>query len=176
MLTVQVPGLQYTPVYPICHSTSACNVCATCRGMALSNRRLECLPVACQNPEPRERLALFRGRDDCHFWLHLVSLHGTTGSASGKEESMIRNQEDRRTYHALRQGHLEIMFQNFPQGNHNYGNVQLPYYTQMTLTILKRREGRKRLIVTFTEALLGVMVLHICNPNTSKAEIGGLHV
>lgn len=86
MLTVQVPGLQYTPVYPICHSTSACNVCATCRGMALSNRRLECLPVACQNPEPRERLALFRGRDDCHFWLHRVSLHGTMGSASGKEE------------------------------------------------------------------------------------------
>lgn len=86
MLTVQVPGLQYTPVYPICHSTSACNVCATCRGMALSNRRLECLPVACQNPEPRERLALFRGRDDCHFWLHRVSLHGTMESASGKEE------------------------------------------------------------------------------------------
>lgn len=58
--------------------------------MALSNRLLECLPVACQNPEPRERLALRRGRDDCHFWLHRVPLQGTTGSARAKERKVRR--------------------------------------------------------------------------------------
>lgn len=123
------------------------------------------------------------GRDWLFSGVVMTATSGSTGfhymAQPGRlvaRKSMIRNQEDRRTHCALRQGHLEIMFQNFPQGNHNYGNVQLLYYTQMTLTILKRREGRKRLIVTFTEALLGVLVLHICNPNTSKAEIGGLHI
>lgn len=83
---VLLPDAQHTPVYPICQSTSAWRVWATWRGMALSNRRLECLPVACQKPEPRERLALRRGRDDCHFWLHRVSLQGTMGSARAREE------------------------------------------------------------------------------------------
>lgn len=41
--------------------------------------------MACQKPEPRERLALRRGRDDCHFWLQRVSLQGAPGSAAGKE-------------------------------------------------------------------------------------------
>lgn len=94
---------QCTPVYPICHSTSACSVWATWRGMALSNRLLECLPVACQNPEPRERLALRRGRDDCHFWLHRVSLQGTTGSARAKEE---KDEERRNAERTRRTRHL----------------------------------------------------------------------
>lgn len=85
-----LPGSWHTPVYPICQSTSACSVWATWRGMALSNRRLECLPVACQNPEPRERLALRRGRDDCHFWLHRVSLQGTVGSARAKKIKTLK--------------------------------------------------------------------------------------
>lgn len=85
-----LPPSQHTPVYPICQSTSACRVWATWRGMALSSRRLECLPVACQNPEPRERLALRRGRDDCHFWLHRVSLQGTMGSARAKKGKILK--------------------------------------------------------------------------------------
>ena len=80
-----------------------CSVWATWRGMALSNRLLECLPVACQNPEPRERLALRRGRDDCHFWLHRVSLQGTTGSARAKEE---KDEERRNAERTRRTRHL----------------------------------------------------------------------
>lgn len=94
-----LPGARDTPVYPICQSTSACSVWATWRGMALSNRRLECLPVACQKPEPRERLALRRGRDDCHFWLHRVSLQGTTGSARAREEKDQKRNNTEMTEH-----------------------------------------------------------------------------
>ncbi len=72
---------------PICQSTSACSIWATCLGMARRRRRLECLPVACQNPEPRERLVLLSGLDDCHdchFCTQRVSLHGDAPSVPAK--------------------------------------------------------------------------------------------
>lgn len=78
--------------------------------MALSSRLLECLPVACQKPEPRERLALRKGRDDCHFWLHRVSLQGTVGSARGKGEEG----QNRRAKHDTHQAKLPQTQQGLP--------------------------------------------------------------
>lgn len=75
---------EHAPVYPICHSTSACRVWATWRGMALRSRRLECLPVACQKPELRDRLARRKARDDGHFWLQRLPLQGAPGSAGAR--------------------------------------------------------------------------------------------
>lgn len=87
-------GGLHSPVYPICHSTSACSVWATWRGMALSSRLLECRPVACQKPEPKDKLALRSGRDDCHFWLHRVSLQGMRASARVEEEDDQNQREE----------------------------------------------------------------------------------
>lgn len=81
------------PVWPICQSTSACRICATWRGMALSRRRLEWRPVACQNPEPKDRLVLLSGRDvchDCHFWVQRVSLQGELTSPPAGIKNFIR--------------------------------------------------------------------------------------
>lgn len=84
--------LTHTPVWPICHSTSACRIWATWRGMALSRRRLEWRPVACQNPEPRDRLVRLRGRDDCHdchFCVQRVSLQGEPASLPTEPKETI---------------------------------------------------------------------------------------
>lgn len=81
--------LSHIPVCPICQSTSACSIWATCLGMARRRRRLECLPVACQNPELRDRLVLLSGLDDCqdcHFCTQRVSLHGDAPSVPAERE------------------------------------------------------------------------------------------
>lgn len=81
--------ISHIPVCPICQSTSACSIWATCLGMARRRRRLECLPVACQNPEPRDRLVLLSGLDDCqdcHFCTQRVSLHGDAPSVPAERE------------------------------------------------------------------------------------------
>lgn len=75
----------FLPVCPICQSTSACRIWATWRGMARSRRLLECRPVACQKPEPSERLVRLKGRDDCHdchFWVPRVALQGAAVSGA----------------------------------------------------------------------------------------------
>lgn len=85
-----------SPVWPICHSTSACRIWATWRGMALSRRRLEWRPVACQNPEPRDRLVLLSGRDDCHdchFCVQRVSLQEELPSPSTGQRKIKQGQD-----------------------------------------------------------------------------------
>lgn len=74
------------PVCPICHSTSACRIWATWRGMARSRRLLEWRPVACQKPEPSDRLVLLNGRDDCHDCVPRVALQGAEGSDAAEAE------------------------------------------------------------------------------------------
>lgn len=86
---VHIHILSHIPVCPICQSTSACSIWATCLGMARRRRRLECLPVACQNPEPRDRLVLLSGLDDCqdcHFCTQRVSLHRDAPSVPAERE------------------------------------------------------------------------------------------
>lgn len=65
------------------------SICATWRGMARSSRRLEWRPVACQNPEPSDRLVLLNVREDCHD-CHLsvspVALQSAAGSAAVKTQ------------------------------------------------------------------------------------------
>lgn len=78
------------PVCPICQSTSACRIWATWRGMARSRRRLEWRPVACQKPEPSDRLVRRKGRDDCHdchFCVPRVALQGAAGSGATETEN-----------------------------------------------------------------------------------------
>lgn len=81
------------PVCPICQRTSAWRIWATWRGIARSRRRLEWRPVACQKPEPRDRLVRRKGRDDCHdchFCVLVLALHGAVGSAaSGREQKRL---------------------------------------------------------------------------------------
>lgn len=75
----------FSPVCPICQRTSVCRIWATWRGMARSSRRLEWRPVACQKPEPSDRLVRLKGRDDCHdchFWVPWVALQGAAGSGA----------------------------------------------------------------------------------------------
>ena len=77
------------PVCPICQRTSAWRIWATWRGIARSRRRLEWRPVACQKPEPRDKLVRRKGRDDCHdchFCVLVLALHGAVGSAALETE------------------------------------------------------------------------------------------
>lgn len=77
----------YRPVCPICQRTSAWRIWATWRGMARSRRLLEWRPVACQNPEPSDKLVRRNGRDDCHdchFCVPLVALQGAEGSGAAE--------------------------------------------------------------------------------------------
>lgn len=82
------------PVCPICQRTSAWRIWATWRGIARSRRRLEWRPVACQKPEPRDKLVRRKGRDDCHdchFCVLVLALHGAVGSAaSGTEQKRLQ--------------------------------------------------------------------------------------
>lgn len=75
------------PVWPICQRTSAWRIWATWRGMARSRRLLEWRPVACQNPEPSDKLVRRNGRDDCHdchFCVPWVVLQGAEGSGAAE--------------------------------------------------------------------------------------------
>lgn len=84
-------GLPLPPVCPICQRTSAWRIWATWRGIARSRRRLEWRPVACQKPDPRDRLVRRKGRDDCHdchFCVLVLALHGAVGSAAFGAEQM----------------------------------------------------------------------------------------
>lgn len=77
----------YRPVCPICQRTSAWRIWATWRGMARSRRLLEWRPVACQNPEPSDKLVRRNGRDDCHdchFCVPRVALQGEQGSGAAE--------------------------------------------------------------------------------------------
>lgn len=77
----------YRPVCPICQRTSAWRIWATWRGMARSRRLLEWRPVACQKPEPSDRLVRRNGRDDCHdchFCVPRVALQGAEGSGAAE--------------------------------------------------------------------------------------------
>lgn len=92
----QVAGrwTRYRPVCPICQRTSAWRIWATWRGMARSRRLLEWRPVACQNPEPSDKLVRRNGRDDCHdchFCVPRVALQGAEGSAAaGTRETKMK--------------------------------------------------------------------------------------
>lgn len=92
-------GVLLPPVCPICQRTSAWRIWATWRGIARSRRRLEWRPVACQKPEPSDRLVRRKGRDDCHdchFCVRVLALHGAVGSAaSGTEEKSLLRVPDR---------------------------------------------------------------------------------
>ena len=85
----EVKRSEVSPVCPICQRTSACRIWATWRGMARSKRRLEWRPVACQKPEPSDRLVRRKGRDDCHdchFCVPRVALQGAVGSGALEKE------------------------------------------------------------------------------------------
>lgn len=85
----KVKRSEVSPVCPICQRTSACRIWATWRGMARSRRRLEWRPVACQKPEPSDRLVRRKGRDDCHdchFCVPRVALQGAVGSGALETE------------------------------------------------------------------------------------------
>lgn len=98
-LTLEVE-VTFLPVCPICQRTSAWRIWATWRGMARSSRRLECRPVACQKPEPSDRLVRLKGRDDCHdchFWESGVPLQGAAGSGAVRTKgNQIKNNNKHR--------------------------------------------------------------------------------
>lgn len=53
--------------------------------------------MACQNPEPRERLVRLKGRDDCHDCHFGVSGAGLQGAAgSGATETKQEEEEKKR--------------------------------------------------------------------------------
>lgn len=94
--------------------------------MARSRRRLEWRPVACQKPEPSDRLVRRKGRDDCHdchFCVPRVALQGAAGSGALETEWMCYSKVEIKSWKFCLQPNPGLCF-----GWSCFGDSEIPLY------------------------------------------------